>query len=47
MAAGRLVLHHKRGEGGAIPTVIVHEGSVSLDPPGLALAPPIDASAKP
>ncbi len=38
MAAGRLVLHHRRGEGGAIPTVIVHEGTVSLDPPGLVLA---------
>jgi Uma2 family endonuclease len=34
----RLVLHHRRGEAGAIPTVIVREGSLSLDPPGLVLA---------
>ncbi len=34
----RAVLHHKRGEGGAIPTVIVHEGAICLDPPGLTLA---------
>ncbi len=33
----RIVLHHKRGEGGAIPTAILREGSVLLDPPGLTL----------
>jgi hypothetical protein len=34
----RLVLHHRRGEGTAIPTEIVREGSLMLDPPGLTLA---------
>ncbi len=34
----RIVLHHKRGEGSAIPTVIVREGSIALEPPGLTLA---------
>jgi Uma2 family endonuclease len=33
----RLLLHHRRGEGGAIPTVILREGSVLLDPPGLTV----------
>jgi len=33
----RLVLHHKRGEGGAIPSQIVREGALVLDPPGLTL----------
>jgi Uma2 family endonuclease len=34
----RLVLHHRRGEGSSIPTIIVREGSLALDPPELTLA---------
>jgi Uma2 family endonuclease len=34
----RLVLHHRRGEAGAIPTVIIREGTLALDLPGLTLA---------
>ena len=31
----RLVIHHRRGIGGAVATEIVREGSLRLDPPGL------------
>lgn len=34
----RLLLHHKRGEGNAIPTVIIREGSINLEPLGFTLA---------
>ncbi len=34
----RLVLYHKRGEGGAIPTEILREASIALEPPGLSIA---------
>ncbi len=34
----RVVLHHRRGEGDAIPTAIVREGEIRLDPPGLTVA---------
>ncbi len=33
-----VVLHHRRGEGDAIPTAIVREGDIRLDPPGLTVA---------
>ena len=33
-----LILHHSRGEGDAIATRIVREGTVALDPPGLTVA---------
>ncbi len=34
----RVVLHHRRGEGDAIPKAIVREGDIRLDPPGLTVA---------
>ncbi len=34
----RYVAHHSRGEGGMIPTRIVREGSIALDPPGITIA---------
>ncbi len=33
----RTVIHHRRGEGDEITTLVVTAGSVALDPPGLAL----------
>ena len=33
-----LIIHHARGAGDAILTRIVSEGSITLDPPGIALA---------
>jgi len=33
-----LVLHHARGEGNTILTHIVTQGTIELDPPGLAVA---------
>ena len=33
----RIVIHHERGASGDIATRIAHEGSVRLDPPGIAL----------
>jgi Uma2 family endonuclease len=32
------IVHHARGPGDAITTRIVSEGTIALDPPGLALA---------
>lgn len=37
----RHVIHHSRGEGGMIPTRIVREGSIALDPPGITMRWPI------
>jgi Uma2 family endonuclease len=34
----RLVIHHARGDGEVIATRIVSDGSLSLDPPGIAVA---------
>jgi Uma2 family endonuclease len=34
---GRVVLHHRRDETGAIGVRILHEGTLRLDPPGLAV----------
>ena len=34
----RAIIHHARGEDGAIATSIVREGSIRLDPPGITLA---------
>jgi Uma2 family endonuclease len=34
----RVVIHHARGHGDVVATRIVSEGSILLDPPGLALA---------
>ena len=34
----RSIIHHARGEDGAIATAIVTEGELRLDPPGIALA---------
>jgi Uma2 family endonuclease len=34
---GRVVLHHRRDEAGAIGVRILHEGTLRLDPPGLAV----------
>jgi Uma2 family endonuclease len=33
----RAVVHHRRGEDGAIATAILGEGTLTLDPPGIAL----------
>jgi Uma2 family endonuclease len=33
----RVVIHHRRGEEGQIGVRIIHEGSLTLDPPGLAI----------
>ena len=33
-----VVLHHRRGEGDAIPAAIMREGDIRLDPPGLSVA---------
>ena len=33
----RVIIHHARGEDGAIATSIVREGTIRLDPPGLTL----------
>lgn len=33
-----LIIHHARGEGDAILTRIVRDGTLTLDPPGLDLA---------
>jgi len=33
----RLVIHHHRGEAGRIEVRILHDGSLTLDPPGLAI----------
>jgi hypothetical protein len=33
-----LIIHHARGTGDAILTRIVSEGTIMLDPPGIALA---------
>ena len=33
----RIVIHHERSANGDIATRIAHEGSVRLDPPGIAL----------
>lgn len=33
----RLVYHHARGEGGAILTRILRDGSIALDPPGVEI----------
>jgi Uma2 family endonuclease len=34
----RVIIHHARGEDGAIATSIVRDGTLSLDPPGITLA---------
>ncbi len=34
----RVVIHHKRGQGDAIETRVLSEGSATLDPPGFAVA---------
>ena len=34
----RVVIHHKRGQGDAIETRVLSEGSAKLDPPGFAVA---------
>ncbi len=34
----RLVLHHKRGDGGTIITAIVKEGALRLGPPGIEIS---------
>ena len=34
---GRIVIHHERSANGDIATRIAHEGSLRLDPPGIAL----------
>lgn len=34
----RSIVHHARGPGGTILTRVVTEGSIALDPPGIALA---------
>jgi Uma2 family endonuclease len=36
-AANRVLVHHKRAEGGLIETRILSEGALRLDPPGLDL----------
>jgi Uma2 family endonuclease len=33
----RVVVHHRRNDGGDIATRIAHEGDVTLDPPGIAV----------
>lgn len=33
----RVVIHHQRGENGRIEVQILHDGSLTLDPPGLTL----------
>ena len=33
----RIAIHHERAEDGGIATRIAHDGSVLLDPPGIAL----------
>jgi Uma2 family endonuclease len=38
----RLVLHHKRGDGGVIPTEILRDGNIVLDPPGITI--PVSAA---
>jgi Uma2 family endonuclease len=37
----RVVIHHKRGQGDAIETRVLSEGSAKLDPPGFAV--PVEA----
>jgi len=32
-----MVVHHRRGEAGAIETRLLRDGSIDLDPPGLML----------
>ena len=34
----RIVLHHRRGGDGEIRTAIVHDGDLTLDPPGITVA---------
>jgi Uma2 family endonuclease len=34
----KAVIHHRRGDDGAIATAILREGTLTLDPPGLAVA---------
>ena len=34
----RLVIHHARGANGVMATRMVHDGALTLDPPGIALA---------
>jgi Uma2 family endonuclease len=34
----RLVIHHGRGRAGMVNTRILHDGTITLDPPGLELA---------
>lgn len=36
-AAARMVIHHARAADGTIATRLLHEGSLTLDPPGLTL----------
>ena len=33
----RVVVHHRRNEGGDIATRILHEGEITLDPPGMTV----------
>ena len=33
----RMIVHHRRGEAGAIETRLLRDGSIDLDPPGLLL----------
>jgi Uma2 family endonuclease len=34
---GRAVIHHRRDEGGTIAVRVLHEGALTLDPPGLTI----------
>ncbi len=34
----RTIIHHARDESGTILTRIVHDGPITLDPPGIVLA---------
>jgi Uma2 family endonuclease len=34
-ASKRLVIHHRRGDGGAIESGILHKGALKLEPPGI------------
>jgi Uma2 family endonuclease len=33
----RVVIHHRRGDEGRIEVEVLHDGSLTLDPPGLAI----------
>jgi Uma2 family endonuclease len=37
-ADSRMIIHHARDEAGIITTRIIHDGAVTLDPPGIVIA---------